>query len=63
VDGPALDGKIDAIDGDEAFELLGQAARLEYRVVRHVYVWKECARARLWFNVSRDYRVRAGAWQ
>src|SRR6202171_5749169 len=63
VDGPALDGKIDAIDGDEAFELLGQAARLEYRVVRHAYVWGKSARARLWFKVSRDYPVRSSAWQ
>src|ERR1700681_3193434 len=39
VDRPALDRKIDAIDGDEAFELLGQAAGLEYGVVRHAYVW------------------------
>src|SRR2546429_3700728 len=63
VDGPALDRKSNAIDGDEAFELLGQPTRLEYRVIRHAYVWGSASRACPCFNVRRDYPVRAGPWQ
>src|ERR1700681_40483 len=63
VDSPALDRKSDAIDGDEAFELLGQSARLEYRVTRHAYSGESASRACPCFNVRRDYPVRAGPWQ